>query len=391
MVYHGFSVQVGQNWGKIRSFIMQNVKLLKKFVESASEGKYQDADVPTLQMWIGKRSRVWYFVKKHKFKKHRVAIGPYPTITREMAVDQCNLFVSNLITFGALVPPKPQQPSSCTVKAAFDRYLQKYAYCKKYWKYIQTFSDREISGLSRMEIINLHQQIKAPIMANRTIRVLCAAINDVIQDGLYQGINPAEKIPMNREKPRQRYLMPSEAPKVIKYLYSMRNQGTNQRNAADALLLMLFTWQRKSNVLSMLWSEIDETGTWSIPAEKAKSRKDIVIPLPKEALEILDQRKDNGSEYVFPNPRNPAGHLVDIKKSWKRVLTACGLQNCHIHDLRHTGATYALRSGADITTVSDGLAHASVSFTAKVYAHVMLESKKEAARGAIDTMTGKKK
>ena len=196
---------------------------------------------------------------------------------------------------------------------------------------------------------------------------------------------------MNRENPRQRYLMPSEAPKVIQYLYEMRKEGNKQRNAADALLLMLFTWQRKSNVMAMRWSEIDETGTWTIPAQKAKSRKDIVVPLSQEALTILNERKNNGSEYVFPNDRNPAGYIADIKNSWKRVKNACGLQNVHIHDLRHTGATYALRSGADITTVSATLAHASVSFTAKVYAHVMLESKKEAARGAIDAMMGKKK
>jgi integrase len=330
-------------------------------------------------------------MKKYKFKQYCKTIGPYPTVTREMAIDQCNLFVANLVKFGDLVPPKPQQAASCTVKEAFDLYLSKYSYCKKYWKYIQTFSDREISGLSREEIQNLHQQIKSPVMANRTIRIFCAAINNAIRENLYIGINPAEKIHMNRETPRQRYLMPSEAPAVIKYLYQMRNKGNTQRNAADALLLMLFTWQRKSNVMSMRWNEIDETGTWTIPADKAKARKDIVIPLSAEAIEIIDQRKDNGSEYVFPNPRNPAGHIADIKNSWKRVQRDCGLQDFHIHDLRHTGATYALRSGADITTVSAGLAHASVSFTAKVYAHVMLESKKEAARGAIDAMMGKRK
>ena len=372
---------------------MKIVRLLKKFVEDAGEGKYQDAEIPTLQLWVGKKRRVWYFMKKYKFKQFRTAIGPYPTITREMAIDQCNIYTANLLQYGMLSEEEKTEPVKCTVKNAFDLYLNKKGTKSylEYWKYIQTFAQREISSITRDEIQTFHRTISAPIMANRTIRVLCAIINYAIRNGIYSGENPASLITLNRENPRQRYLMPSEAPKVIEYLYAMRKEGNKQRNAADALLLMLFTWQRKSNVLSMCWKEIDETGTWTIPAEKAKARKDIVIPLSKEALEIINQRKDNGSEYVFPNPRNPAGYIADIKNSWKRVQQDCGLKDVHIHDLRHTGATYALRSGADITTVSAALAHASVSFTAKVYAHVMLESKKEAARGAIDAMMGKKK
>ncbi|MBE6373343.1 MAG: hypothetical protein E7055_14900 [Lentisphaerae bacterium] len=372
---------------------MKTIRLLKKTVEDSSEGKYQDADNPTLQLWVGKKKKVWYFVKRYKFRQFRTAIGPFPTITREMAVDKCNIYLANLLQYGSLDESKELDSAvSCNIKTAFDYYIEHKAdYHKKYWKYISVFAQREISSLTRDEIQTLHRNIKAPVMANRTIRTLCAVINYAIRNGIYKGENPAVKITLHQENPRQRYLMPSEAPKVIKYLYGMRKEGNKQRNAADALLLMLFTWQRKSNVMAMRWSEIDETGTWTIPATKAKSRKDIVVPLSREALAILNERKDNGSEYVFPNDRNPAGYIADIKNSWKRVQTVCGIKDVHIHDLRHTGATYALRSGADITTVSATLAHASVSFTAKVYAHVMLESKKEAARGAIDAMMGKKK
>ena len=378
---------------------MKTEKLLKKFVETALEGKYQDAEIPTLQLWVGKQSKVWYFIKKHKFKQFRTAIGPYPTITREMAVDQCNIYLSNLIRFNRL-DPEPETPASeFTIGDANQYYMQQKGIDpnehrrKTVWKHLQSFLNRPIASVSHDEIVAHHRKVSehAPVTANNMIRLLRATINFAIRNGKYSGNNPASKVTLNRENPRQRYLMPSEAPKVIKYLYEMRKEGNKQRNAADALLLMLFTWQRKSNVLSMRWPEIDETGTWTIPAQKAKARKDIVVPLSREALAILNERKDNGSEYVFPNDRNPAGYIADIKNSWKRVQTACGIKDVHIHDLRHTGATYALRSGADITTVSATLAHASVSFTAKVYAHVMLESKKEAARGAIDAMMGKKK
>ena len=378
---------------------MQTARLLKKFVEDAPEGKYQDAENPALQLWAGKKSKVWYFVKKYKFKQYRMAIGQFPGITREAAMEQCNLFMANIIKFGALVPEKNiPDTTHLTLQDVCDFYmrekkidLNRTPRTRSLWKYLQSFAQRELKSISREEVVSLHRGIQAKVMANNVLKLLRSMVNFAIRAGLYEGTNPAANIKLNRQTPRQRYLMPSEAPKVIEYLTAMRKKGVRQRDAADAFLLMLYTWQRKSNVLSMRWAEIDETGTWSIPAEKAKARKDIVIPLPKEALEILDERKNNGSEYVFASKHNPAGYIADVKNSWKTVKKACGLENVHIHDLRHTGATYALRSGADITTVSATLAHASVSFTAQVYAHVMLESKKEASRGAIDAMMGKKK
>ena len=153
---------------------------------------------------------------------------------------------------------------------------------------------------------------------------------------------------------------------------------------------MLYTWQRKSNVLAMMWREIDETGIWTIPAAKAKARKDITVALIPQALAILESRRnDYCGGYVFPGPTE-GSHMKDCKRTWHTVCKRCSIEDCHIHDLRHTGATYALKSGADIATISAALAHASVSFTAKVYAHVMTESKLQAAQGAFDEMTKKK-
>ena len=126
----------------------------------------------------------------------------------------------------------------------------------------------------------------------------------------------------------------------------------------------------------MEWSEINELNIWTIPAEKAKSRKNIVVTLTDETAEILNSRKNNGSRYVFPAPNNNNKPLGDIKKTWHSVCRLCGVENAHIHDLRHTNATYQLFAGADIATVSEK----------QVYAHVMTEKKREAANNAIRAM-----
>ena len=49
------------------------------------------------------------------------------------------------------------------------------------------------------------------------------------------------------------------------------------------------------------------------------------------------------------------------------------------HDLRHSYAVAAIRSGDDIKTVQGNLGHATAAFTLDVYGHVTDQMKKESA------------
>ena len=217
-----------------------------------------------------------------------------------------------------------------------------------------------------------------------------AVINLAINDEIYEGHNPAAKIEMNRETPRVKFLMPDQAPEVIRVLNEMR-KNPRARNGADALLLMLYQGQRKGNVLAMEWSEINSENVWIVPKEKAKARKDIVSPLVRESIEILEYRKGNKSRYVFPSSEDPDRPMQDCKKLWAHVKTICGISDLHIHDLRHTSATYQLRAGANIATVSDNLGHADIGITKRVYAHVLTDTRREALQNAAEALKGENK
>jgi integrase len=56
-------------------------------------------------------------------------------------------------------------------------------------------------------------------------------------------------------------------------------------------------------------------------------------------------------------------------KGFKRLLKEMGRPDARPHDLRHTAATVAIASGADIKSVQSFLGHATASFTLNVYAH----------------------
>ena len=60
---------------------------------------------------------------------------------------------------------------------------------------------------------------------------------------------------------------------------------------ANALRFLLLTAQRKSEVMGLPWNEIDlGAGLWTLPAERAKSKREHTIPLSPSALAIVQEQ-----------------------------------------------------------------------------------------------------
>ena len=374
---------------------LEKIKLNRKVIADLKEGdRIQDTECPSLWVTCGKEKKTFFFLKKWKYRQFRKTIGDAMTISRDRAIAKCGEYLALLQKFNALQEGPSEEPSEITLQDAVNLYLRgrDTQYGKVLIRYAGHWMDRRLCEIKKNEVRELFDAISktAPVAANRFLSYLRAAINRAKKAGMYSGENVAASIDRNREKPRQRYLTMEEAGKLIECLQE-RRKNAQFRDGADALLLMLYTWQRSGNVTAMEWSEITREGdrwTWTIQEEKAKAGKEIVVPLIPEAIAILKDRKETKRKFVFQMPDGK--HILSVKTQWNSICRELGLENVHIHDLRHTGATWALRSGADITTVSAALGHASVSFTARVYAHVMTESKLEAARGALAAMTAKK-
>lgn len=92
-------------------------------------------------------------------------------------------------------------------------------------------------------------------------------------------------------------------------------KGTHLVRTALALAPLLF--QRPSELVAMEWSELDlAAATWTIPLEKKKERNkaegDHIVPLSKQALELLldIQPLTGHGRYVFPNQRDHNKHMT---------------------------------------------------------------------------------
>ncbi|TVR02772.1 MAG: site-specific integrase [Desulfovibrionales bacterium] len=151
----------------------------------------------------------------------------------------------------------------------------------------------------------------------------------------------------------------------------------NRPAIPEIIEFLLLTGARRGEALGLCWKELDlDKGVWVLPAERNKTKKSKTIPLSREAMELLKKRRDNGSEYVFPNPETgkPIRHLF---WTWDKIRKEAGLPEVRIHDLRHSYASLLVNSGRSLYEVQKLLGHTQLSTTQK-YAHLAHDTLKQA-------------
>lgn len=170
----------------------------------------------------------------------------------------------------------------------------------------------------------------------------------------------------------------------------------------------LFTGLRKGEVLGLTWNCVDFLrGTILVEKQLQQEKKKkgkyylatlkndkprSVTPAPwvmqilrKQKLKQAEDRIAAGSAWsnpdnlVFTNPLG--GHLVPwtVSRHYKEIVASIGRPDARFHDLRHSYAVAAIRSGDDIKTVQGNLGHATASFTLDVYGHVTDQMKNASA------------
>jgi integrase len=248
--------------------------------------------------------------------------------------------------------------------------------------YLASWRDRKLGEIRRVDVRDLHAKIgesHGKITANRLIQCLRTFFNWALKSELWSGENPARGISLYPESSRTRFVQPDELPKLFKAL-----SEENNLDLRDFVLLALFTGARRSNVFAMRWEQLDlKRGLWSIP--HPKNRMPYIVPLTDEALEILKQRRVFGSpEWVFPSG-GQAGHIGDVKRSWRQLLKRAQINSLRIHDLRRTLGSWQAGVGVSLPIIGKTLGHQSSDAT-EIYARLHLEPVRNAIRTATAAM-----
>jgi len=146
----------------------------------------------------------------------------------------------------------------------------------------------------------------------------------------------------------------------------------------------LLTGARRANVLSMKWQDINfARAEWRI--KETKNGTPQTVALSPEAIEVLFNRKPTeATVFVFPGI-GKAGHLIEPKKGWERILERAGIEDLRIHDLRRTLGSWQAKTGASLAIIGKSLNHKNQNTTA-IYARLDLDPVRDSVNTATSAM-----
>lgn len=125
-------------------------------------------------------------------------------------------------------------------------------------------------------------------------------------------------------------------------------------------LFTMYTLARSGEARKAAWSEIDfARSVWQLPAERMKMRRPHIVPLSRQAMDLLIQarRYDGGGEYVFPTPRTKTRPLSE--NAMLAMLRRLGYtsEETSVHGLRTTASTLLNEAGWRADVIERALAH----------------------------------
>jgi integrase len=187
------------------------------------------------------------------------------------------------------------------------------------------------------------------------------------------GLSPAPQVH------RQRFLTSEETKRLATALDSDENQ-----TAAKAILLLLLTGGRRSEITQAKWTYVDWQGsTLLVPISKSGRPRRIVL---NAAAIALLQSMPRDSEYIFPS--HITGHpYASLFYPWDRVRRQAGLTDLRLHDLRHSFASFLVNQGVSLYVVQSLLGHTQASTTQR-YAHLAPKTLVDAAAVIREGTTG---
>lgn len=221
------------------------------------------------------------------------------------------------------------------------------------------FGKRPYNGILPMEWMEFLRRMEQTGIIEQTSRVrgMCREIYDLARVTGRAQYNPLEGLhKFLQTRPAENYAHVSleELPALLR---AIRTYGTPDVRIGLQLLAMLAC--RPSEIREARWSEFDlEAGLWLIPAERMKRRREHLVPLPAQAIELLcDLRHLTGAyPLLFPGrsdttkPRSNTVFLMALRR-----LGYEGRQTGH--GFRHLASTILNENGFDSQHVEAQLSH----------------------------------
>lgn len=268
------------------------------------------------------------------------------------------------------------------------------------------FGDVKLADMRLMHVRRLVSHLTELGRASTTIRhavaILSAALNSAVEDRLIKS-NPAQDVKLKRAR------------KAVEFAVIDRDQlpafveAVKATPCPDAIMFLLLTGVRLGEMRGLCWSDVDlNAGTINIRRQLyAQSRQVAEFRQPKngevreihvgrEVVELLRRHRreqladrlragdqwhetEITADLVFRAPDGMPYSDGTMRAAMLKLRDAMHMPTLRLHDLRHSYAIAALRSGVDIKTVQHNLGHKHATITLDIYAAYTDDAGKAAA------------
>ena len=231
------------------------------------------------------------------------------------------------------------------------------------------------------------------LLADSTVRGIHMLLHEIMEAAVRSRLivqNPTEGTVIPKlNKPPMKILNEEQ---LDRFMEAIRNEPLWY----DFFYTEITTGLRRGDICGLKWCDLDEVnGTLKIcrsihsapggamEVGNTKTEKGTrTILLPPSTLHVLKERRKTAlTEWIFPSllePEKPTAPGAAYHRL-KVILQGAGLPDIRFHDLRHTFATHAMRSGVDAKTLSGILGHTNASFTLDTYTHVTTDMQRNAS------------
>ena len=271
-----------------------------------------------------------------------------------------------------------------------------------------------LEALSTHVIQHFYNGLAEKGLSPKSVKIVHGVLHKALQQAVaisYLRFNPSDACVLPRVERKELHPLDDDA--IHQFIETVKGHPYE-----FLFLVTLFTGMRQGEVLGLKWDDVDfEQGTVLVrrqfqkvmvqDKDRAKnggkkyryqftsvknSRRRKIAPAPI-VMHWLKRQRGKQAEWrlhagpawedtglVFTNELG--GHLMThtVYHNFKRVVTDMGLPTVRFHDLRHSYAVAAIKSGDDIKTVQGNLGHATASFTLDVYGHVTDQMRRESAQ-----------
>lgn len=267
----------------------------------------------------------------------------------------------------------------------------RYSYAEKYnviydW-WIEKIGDIKLKELSSSILSNCKQLLinekitKKQQLVNRSnntvnkyLMALSAILTYAYREIEVIDVNPMQKVKaLKKPNGRTRFLNKDE----IKLLaQACKNKG---EDVYLFFLLLISTGGRYSEVLNLKTENIDKKNN-RVHFLNTKNNTNRGVGINSELLQMIEDycsKNEIDSGYIFYNKKKQK--LTYIRGQLIKIINDVGLQDFHIHDLRHTFASISAENGANLLEIAILLGHKSLVM-ARRYSHLTQQHTDDIAR-----------